>query len=246
MSFGQKLREARENKGYSLEYIEEETKIRKLYINALEQENFKVLPPKVYATGFVRKYAKFLGLDSDAMVEDFQILAYTDELVTDEQEPQKKKVNIDFHIPYRNILAGIIFLLIAIWAGNLVLDYVAERVSNPDNQGSPAKVEEPAQVPDKNNYEGNKENTNSEEPKAALLIEARQDCWLNVVVDGESVYSRTMKPGESESFEGKQSIYIKAGNAGGIDITFNGKKQEPIGKSWEVKEKEFIVKSLQE
>ena len=55
LGFGEKLREAREAKGYSLDYIEEETKIRKLYIEALEQETFDLLPPKVYATGFVRR-----------------------------------------------------------------------------------------------------------------------------------------------------------------------------------------------
>ncbi|MGS0764684.1 helix-turn-helix domain-containing protein [Syntrophomonas curvata] len=239
MDFGQKLKETRNMKGYSLDYIEEETKIRKLYINALEQENFKILPPKVYATGFVRRYSKFLDLDSDAMVEEFQSLAYADEPLIEEPELKKREVKVDFHIPYRNILAGIVFLIIAIWAGKFVLGYINQQARVPEPQGpTPPRVEEPVKGnrPDKPEPEIKPE-------KAVLLIQARQDCWLTVAVDGESVFTRTLKAGESQEFEGKESIYIKAGNAGGIDITYNGKKVEPIGRNWEVKEKEFRVKS---
>jgi len=240
MSFGQKLKEAREIKGYSLEYIEEETKIRKLYLNALEQENFKILPPKVYATGFVRKYADFLGLDPDIMVEEFQVLAYSDEVHNEESESQKIKRN--FHFPLRNILAAIVFLLIAIWAGNWVVGYITKAIPDEsDKKSPPTQVEEPANIPEPNN-----EQDIQEEPKGTLLVEANQDCWLHIVVDGEAVYSQTMRAGESANFEGKQSIYIKAGNAGGIVITFNGEKQEPIGGIGEVVEKEFIIEASQE
>lgn len=235
MGFGEKLREVREAKDYSLDYIEEETKIRKLYIDALERETFDVLPPRVYATGFVRRYSKFLGLNPDEMVEEFQRLAYIDEPLYDEPEIIKeKKLDLGFNLSYRNILAGIIFLIIAIWAGKLVLGYITGSIDIPDKQVAvPPKVEEPVkQTPPPVKAE-----------KAVVLIEARQDCWLNVVVDGETVFTRTLKAGEKQEFEGKQSVSIKAGNAGGIDITYNGKKIEPIGKYGEVKETEFTAKS---
>ncbi|MDD3897365.1 MAG: DUF4115 domain-containing protein [Syntrophomonadaceae bacterium] len=231
MSFGEKLREVREAMGYSLDYIEEETKIRKLYIEALEQETFEVLPPRVYATGFVRRYCKLLGLNSDEMVEEFQSLAYTHESLHDVAAPIKQKeVDIGFHIPFRNILAGIIFLIIAIWAGKLVLGYITVHIDVHDKQ-APPKVEEPVNPPV------------AEIKKALVLIEANQDCWLNVEVDGETVFTKTLKAGEKQEFEGKQSVYLKAGNAGGIDITYNGKKVEPIGEHGEVTETEFKAKS---
>lgn len=236
MSFGEKLREARESMGYSLDYIEDETKIRKLYIDALEQETFEVLPPRVYATGFVRRYAKFLGLNPDEMVAQFQSLAYFGESLHEEPAPIKQKeVDIGFHIPYRNILAGIVFLIIAIWAGKLVLGYITGRIDVPDQQAAvPPKVEEPVKPTPP---------PVTKVKKALVLIEARQDCWLNVVVDGKTVFTKTIKAGDKHEFEGKESVYIKAGNAGGIDITFNGKKVGPIGGNWEVTEKEFKAES---
>jgi len=235
MSFGEKFRETREFKGYSLDYIEEETKIRKLYIDALERETFNVLPPRVYATGFVRRYSKFLGLNADEMVDEFQRLAYIDEPLHEEPEIIKEeKVGWGFNLSYRNILAGIIFLIVAIWAGKLVLGYITGSIDISDKQPAvPLKVEEPVkEAPPP-----------VEREKAVVIIEARQDCWLNVVVDGETAFTKTLRAGEKEEFEGKQSVHIKAGNAGGIDITYNGNKVEPIGGHGEVKETEFKAKS---
>lgn len=45
MGVGEKLQEERLRQGFTLEEIEEETKIRKYYLQALEEENYKVLPP---------------------------------------------------------------------------------------------------------------------------------------------------------------------------------------------------------
>lgn len=236
MSFGEKLKEVREAKGYSLDYIEDETKIRKLYINALEQETFEVLPPRVYATGFVRRYSKFLGLNADEMVVEFQSRAYYNESIHEEvTQISQKEVDVGFPVLYRNILAGIVFFIIALWAGKLVLGYITGRMDIPDQQATvPPKVEEPVKQPSP---------PVPEVKKALVLIEARQDCWLNVVVDGETVFTKIIKAGDKQEFEGKESVYIKAGNAGGINITFNGEKVEPIGKYGEVKEAEFKAKS---
>jgi cytoskeleton protein RodZ len=236
MNFGDKLREVREAKGYSLDYIEEETKIRKLYIDALEQERFEILPPRVYATGFVRRYSKFLGLNADEMVEEFQNLAYIDEPLHEEEIiTREKKVDFGLHLRYRNILAGIIFLIIAIWAGKMVLGYITGRIDIPDTQTSaPPSVEEPVKSP---------EAPLVKVEKAVVLIEANQNCWLNIMVDGKTVYTQILKAGEKLEFEGREAVHIKAGNAGGIDITYNGKKVEPLGKYGEVKETEFKAKS---
>lgn len=70
MPLGQKLEEARKRKGVSIREVSESTKIRGDYISAIEAGNFEINLPEVYLRGFVRLYAKFLGLDEDAMVAD--------------------------------------------------------------------------------------------------------------------------------------------------------------------------------
>jgi len=74
MTIGEKLRNAREENGITLAEVENETKIRRKYIIALENEDFDVLPGKVYVKGFLRNYARFLGVDGDDLVNEYEDL----------------------------------------------------------------------------------------------------------------------------------------------------------------------------
>ena len=69
---GSRLREAREQQGLSLEQAEETTRIRRVFLEALEEERFDVLPGDVYTSGFIRNYAQFLGLDPQELLASFR------------------------------------------------------------------------------------------------------------------------------------------------------------------------------
>lgn len=69
---GNRLREAREKRGLSLAQAEEMTRIRRAFLEALEEERFDVLPGDVYARGFIRNYARFLGLDAEVLIADYR------------------------------------------------------------------------------------------------------------------------------------------------------------------------------
>lgn len=65
---GQILKETREAKFYSLEEIEKSTKIRQELLVALEADNYSKLPPPTFVQGFIKNYAKFLGLDAQKLL----------------------------------------------------------------------------------------------------------------------------------------------------------------------------------
>jgi len=67
-SLGYKLREAREKHNYTLEQIARDTNISKGYLEALEEENFGVIPGDTYVLGFLRNYAEYLGLNPEELV----------------------------------------------------------------------------------------------------------------------------------------------------------------------------------
>ena len=69
---GDRLRDAREAKGVDLFRVERDTKIRSKYLAALEDGEFADLPGDVYARGFLRNYASYLGLDCDEIEEDWR------------------------------------------------------------------------------------------------------------------------------------------------------------------------------
>lgn len=69
---GKILREARESRGLTIEQVEEATRIRHVFLEALEDERFADMPSDVYARGFLRTYARFLDLDAEALLETYR------------------------------------------------------------------------------------------------------------------------------------------------------------------------------
>ena len=67
-NLGRELQSKREQLGYSLKDVAEHTRIRKIYLESMEQGQFEALPGQAYVTGFVRVYARHLGLDSDELL----------------------------------------------------------------------------------------------------------------------------------------------------------------------------------
>ncbi|MGB9236900.1 MAG: helix-turn-helix transcriptional regulator, partial [Terriglobales bacterium] len=76
-SFGEKLRLEREKRKITLEQISSTTKIGTRMLQALEEEKFSQLPGGIFNKGFVRAYARTLGLDEDQTVADY-LEAYGD------------------------------------------------------------------------------------------------------------------------------------------------------------------------
>jgi cytoskeleton protein RodZ len=69
---GRRLRAAREAKGIDLHVVEEDTKIRRKYIEALEAGREADLPGDAYLKGFLRTYGNYVGLDGTALVEEYK------------------------------------------------------------------------------------------------------------------------------------------------------------------------------
>src|SRR6478736_5477624 len=74
-SFGERLRREREMRGISLDSIAESSKIGTRLLRALEDEQFELLPGGIFNKGFVRAYAKYLGLNEDEAVADYLVAA---------------------------------------------------------------------------------------------------------------------------------------------------------------------------
>lgn len=84
------LKKAREEKGFSLDDVQEETKIRKRYLEALEQGDYKVLPGKFYIRAFIKSYAEFVGLDAEEVLRHYHVEVPEPELPVNEAMPSRK------------------------------------------------------------------------------------------------------------------------------------------------------------
>jgi cytoskeleton protein RodZ len=86
-SFGERLKKEREQKGISLEDISLETKIGTRLLRALEEEHFDQLPGGIFNKGFVRAYARHLGLDEEQTIADYMSAIGTPPPVVEEASP---------------------------------------------------------------------------------------------------------------------------------------------------------------
>lgn len=75
---GARLKKIREEKGISLEDLQEMTKIRKSYLVAIEEGNESVLPGEVYLKGFLKSYAQAIGMNPQEVMADYEKLQGSD------------------------------------------------------------------------------------------------------------------------------------------------------------------------
>ena len=71
LGIGERLVQARDERGLSLEDAERDTRISRRYLQALEDETFHIIPAPVYARGFLRSYSQYLGLDTAQLLARF-------------------------------------------------------------------------------------------------------------------------------------------------------------------------------
>ena len=84
-SLGEKLKTAREERGFSYDYISRETNISSKYLEGLEKEDFSGFPGEPYVLGFLKNYSEFLGLDSAELLSLYRSLKIEEQPVPVEQ-----------------------------------------------------------------------------------------------------------------------------------------------------------------
>ena len=87
LEIGKILRKAREEKGYTLDDLQQMTKIQKRYLIAIEDENFDELPGDFYVRAFIKQYANTVGLDGNELLQKY-----------DDQLPQTKTEEYSDHL----------------------------------------------------------------------------------------------------------------------------------------------------
>jgi cytoskeletal protein RodZ len=244
-SFGEELRKEREMRGISLKEIADSTKISRRFLEAIERNDMRTLPAPVFTRGFVREYARYLGLNAEEMVTrygDYIMALETAEAtvaantpprtVTPANDFRRNTVTRPEPPPsssgrYLPVAIVIILLLAGALATVLFRRNSREiRVSPDAVTATTAPVPSPPPAPA------------TVAPASALTMELsfREATWLTAHVDGKSAINGEIAAGEKRTLHANESIVFKTlGNAGGVDITLNGSKLAPLGDSGDVR-----------
>jgi cytoskeletal protein RodZ len=237
-TFGETLRRERELRGVDLRDIAEATNISLRFLEALEQDRKDVLPGGIFPKAFVRQYATYLGLDPDRLVAEYM---YTHGGAASEggAAPQRSASGRMAAVFFGLILAAGAVLFASAragWFGRHSEAPAPEPTPSPEVTLPADRVYPPPP------------NTTAAAPGApvtgalVLSLNARQDCWVDVQVDGTTALSRILTAGETQRLEAQSQIVLSVGNAGGISFTINDRPGIPLGREGEVKHNIVITK----
>lgn len=243
---GDLFKSRRLEKGLTLTDVENETKIRTKYLQAIEEEDFAVIPGKIYLKGFIKTYAKYLHINDNEEINNFleDNSAPTFEIENNTTFRGKNEMPKVIPKKYITVVFSIIAILVLFGVQSFYEKYInkpiIESPAQPDTtieNPVPPITEEPPVV---------------ELPqKKELIIEildltANKDaCWMQVYSDSNLVYEGTMYQGELKTFEAEDKIKIKLGNAGVVKLVLGETDLGIPGKTGQIIEKEFILSDFQ-
>jgi cytoskeletal protein RodZ len=315
-SFGQQLKLEREKRNITLEQISSSTKIGTRMLEALEQDKFNQLPGGIFNKGFVRAYARFVGLDEDQTVADYlqasgDLPPASTEIAPREDrnrearnnERDKGKDRDKAHertarenplrhgsnsirileatadaaakqIPWGLFAALLLAVALALtlWSRRaqthtrqslrpipstnttLPASPASGAVPNPN-----ASVSKAGENPPPANQAVTSHDTSSPSPlipkpfqnplpqdalaaavaathdEFQVAIHAREESWISTMADNAPSSSEILAAGSDRTVRGRKEIVVRVGNSGGVDLRFNGKKQDIRGEFGEVK-----------
>ncbi|WP_273078339.1 helix-turn-helix domain-containing protein [Selenomonas felix] len=265
---GDILRSARVKQGLTIADIEKGTSIRALYIESIEQSNIDNLPGMVYAKGFVRNYAGFLHLDAEELVQQFAAengTAAAPAAPTTEEKPRRISLNnigdaslSEISIGGRKsssagmlgkLVAGIVVLTALVGGGAALVSFINSPARETTAPAAPARAEsQPTQTPAAEANAVDEARAASPAKDVRVSVHLTERCWTEVTVDGKTVFEGLLEEGKTENWQGKESIVLRAGNAGALEVTVNGKKLGTFGDEGAVVERTFTrtTKSLED
>ena len=238
MSLGSLITQARKSAGLSIEDLSASTNIRGSLLREMESDLFSNCGGETYARGHIRNIATKLGVDPLIFIaafeeEQMQVDRSMQDLLVEKgvmKEPQEaRKVSWKVLATISVSSLFIVGLAQIIISNTSSLD-IPEPIATASESASPTTSASASEATP------TAEATVSTGTGVELVITAtRAKSWLFVSdASGRTLFSGQIARGTTKTFSTDLSLNVKIGNAGGVDLTVNGKSVEPIGADGEV------------
>jgi len=232
---GQLLRTAREALGISREEAAAVTRIKPVFLTALEEDDYHLLPDERYLLRFLEEYARFLNIDAQAVQDRF-----SEQIARDPGSLAVFPVKRTITVPLRGLVPALLLLAVLIPSAFIGFSLLLNRPrggQTPDRgerpeltpeTGSPAPIaastpalSQPPVLPD---VQGGK----------TLRAQAKEMTWLLVTIDGRETRDVLLRAGETWEWRAQESFVLTVGNAGGVELILNGRPLPPLGEPGQV------------
>ena len=236
---GDILRTERERQGRTLAEIADELCIMRDYVRALENGDIKGLPGTFFYKSFARQYAAILGIDGKLLGPHLAELVAVEEAASPNAgirvpEPLVEASNqmLFPDVPLGWSVFGLAAVLTLCsmfytwWNQPRLIPVPTARIQ----QVTPGLPVQAVPVQDVSLQSATAEAGSG----VALKLSATEKTWLSIRSGGREVFSGVLQPNESKTLTGLDMATMKVGNAGGIEIRWNGKPIGPLGISGQV------------
>lgn len=257
MAIGSDLREAREQRGLTLRDISERTKIRQAVLRAIESDDFKGLPGSVIMRGFLKLYAREVGLDPDEIGRRYtaevelpaavEPLSHAQAGAGLEGESARRLRTLAL---VAAAVIGLLFVGYRFWSAAPMSRSVTEtaRQSAPPTTtpapstapveaaapGSPPPGAAPAEVSSPPAASAPLAAAPAAEVSAAeglrVEIQATEASWVAATADGQQAVYRVVGAGEKVEMRVKKEAVLRIGVPSGVNVSVNGRPLKPYGR----------------
>lgn len=264
-TLGHRLREEREKRGLSIDQLAAQTRISPHYFQAIENDDISGLPGGFFYRSFVRQYARLLDLPEEAyqadvdrsLEADASHMATLQTALPDRQftVPPIPTGRADVMVETRRWIfrLGALAVVIVVCSGVYTFwqRYQMQREESAASAPPPAvaPVTKPPQAPAVTAPAP--EAPKPETPPAAtpeatapagavqLIVKATEQCWVGVWQGERLLFGDTIPAGESRGFGAPDRLRARFGNAGGVEVQWNGQIIPAPGPRGQVRNVEF-------
>lgn len=239
-SVGSILRKERESQGRAIAEIAAELCITQRYLQAIEADDTAGVPGLFFYKNFARQYAGILRIDEGLILPALdEIQAPADVSPSPEIRVPNSLVQATNrrHIPDISMgwsVVGLVVVLLACsgiyaWWKRVPQAPAAAVVIQQTAPVAMVSASAPSAGQERAQPDAQSTVQTGETSGVVLKLSATERTWLSISSDGKEIFAGILQPSESKTLTGLDRATMKVGNAGGIEVRWNGKIISPLG-----------------
>ena len=223
-NFGERLKREREMREVSPTEITSATRISSRFLQALENEDWGKLPGGIFNRGFVRAIARYLGLDEESLLAEYD-LAHGEQKIEAPAPYENPIPRPPKWIPILGILVFLGILAGLVYAGRYGWRrYSAHRAAKQSSAAVAIAQPQSSSVAS---------NTSAVDPSSIpsldLLVSTSAATRLHILADGKLLLDAELPTGETRRFSANHQFEVTAGDSSAVLLELNGQAMPPLG-----------------
>jgi cytoskeleton protein RodZ len=222
-NFGERLKRERELREVTIEELTKSTRISARFLQALENEDWDRLPGGVFGHGFVRSIARYLGLDEESLLAEYDLARA--ETLPKTLTPEERIPSPPKWIPVVAVFALLLLVISLFFAGRYGWRrYVAHRAATQSGIPAPSRKQS-----DTNAASSNSSGDPVSDATLHLSLSTSAATRVRVLADGELLLDAEVPAGETRRFSANEQFEVTAADSSAVLLEMNGKAMPPVG-----------------